>query len=107
MLLKHAGMNLRPGRPRGSFQISARDQTIITQYQAGETITTLGAGYGVSRMRIQQILARYGVDRRRPGPQKGPPSARNQAIIAQYRAGASCLEIGACYGISKMRFLKS
>jgi uncharacterized protein (DUF433 family) len=102
-LLKHAGTNLRRGRPHGSFQISARDQAIITQYQSGETITALGARYGVSRMRIQQILARYGVDRRRPGPRKGPPSARNQEIIAQYQEGASCQEIGAHYGISKMR----
>jgi transposase len=103
-LLKNAGMNLRRGRPPGSLPISARDQAIIAQYQAGETMTALGARYGVSRMRIQQILIRYGVERRRPGPQEGrPPSARNQAIIAQYQEGASCQEVGARYGISKVR----
>lgn len=45
-----------------------RDQKIIQEYLEGATLTDVGKRYSLSNARVQQILARYKIQSRKPGP---------------------------------------
>ena len=78
--LKQAGVQIRkPGRQIGMHYTPTRDQAMADQYMAGATLEQVGAGYGLTRERVRQILERLGVQRR-------PSRTGNDAYYTQLRS---------------------
>jgi hypothetical protein len=82
---------------------------IVAAYEAGETLSQVGARFGYSPRAIRLVLVKAGITRRygRPARQRHPKA---DAIIADYQAGLSMSLCGKKHGLSTMtvqRLLKA
>lgn len=51
------------GRPKGSTRMTERNTMIVQMFQEGKTQGEIGATFGLTRARVQQVLKRAGLDR--------------------------------------------
>lgn len=60
---------------------AARDDSIVLEWQQGETISAIARRFGLSRFRVQQILDARGADRRSgPGPLQATDAAEPEEV---------------------------
>lgn len=48
----------------------ARREAMVEEYKAGDTLESIGKRHGVSRQRVDQVLKKFGVERRARGASK-------------------------------------
>lgn len=83
--------------------ITARTQTMIDAYRAGQTMTAIGLSHGLSRERIRQLLTRSGVARAEGGFVKNCAEKRAMLVARQeQKRDARCRER---WGISREEYL--
>jgi hypothetical protein len=74
--LRRAGVELRwGGEARRYERLDLPVGPIIERYRAGETTSAIGRSLGVSNQVVRRRLMKAGVERRRPGSQKGGQSS--------------------------------
>jgi DNA-binding CsgD family transcriptional regulator len=74
--LARAGVTRGAGPRRR--RLAGREREIVDRYEAGETLASLGAKFGVNPKVIAGLLEQEGVNRRPPGRRRRPASAARQ-----------------------------
>ena len=91
-------------RVLGGRAMNSRNADIVARYEAGEKLEAIGALYGVSRQRIEQIARHYGCEKRPKVAKQAEPAkigawgrvaheARNREVVRRRRAGQSYSQI--------------
>lgn len=71
---------------------TARESAIVTAYVVtGETLQQIGDAHGISRERVRQILAKFGIDRRNAPKRAGDEILKHGDL--RYRYGWSCRSV--------------
>lgn len=85
---------------RGPTRDTSRDARMIEMFRTGRTLQEIGNEYGITRERVRQILARYGITRLDGGihAQAIANEARREAQRGQSRDGRSLLYYGCTRG---------
>ncbi|MEN6341343.1 MAG: hypothetical protein ABFC89_02170 [Methanospirillum sp.] len=85
------GIAIRDLRRRNREILEARAAELIAAYEAGATLTALGARTGVSDWAVRAFLADHGTAIRRSTPERARAvlEARGAELVAAYTAGAS------------------
>ena len=80
-----------------------RTRMMVEAYEAGGSLSNVGAQFGVSRQRIQQIMKRHAPKSIRPsGRHYGQtigPSDKVREMVEAYEAGATLCEVAAQFGV--------
>lgn len=80
----------------------SRDENIVAEFKAGISSTVIANKYEVTRARIQQVLAIYGVDKRDGGVSVAAKNRAEQKVVqSEVMAEAECQSI---YGVSLDNF---
>lgn len=79
-------MTRRPRCVRDSEHRAERDAAIVAAYRAGETMPSLGARYGITRQRVEQVVRKAGVPRVDLSA-KLNAQRKDPAFLAAQRAG--------------------
>lgn len=92
---------------RRSVQRIQRDQQISAAYKAGRPVDDIAVEFGLSRNGVYATLKRTGTPRTAVAVRTHPNSIatrqRNAEIIEKYKAGASVLQLGEEYGLTRER----
>lgn len=69
-------------------------------YDSGSTLQEVGAAFGISGKRVQQLFQAHGVERRKRGTQPVMNAQRRRAIVQQYLDGWARIRLAEVYGVS-------
>jgi hypothetical protein len=69
-------------------------------YREGKTLADVGAAFGISRQRVQQLFDDHDIPRYAPGRTRILTPEQEAGLLQCYRDGATMQEAGDAYGVS-------
>lgn len=79
-----------------------RIDAMRAMYEGGAGLREVGAAFGITPQRVQQLFVHYGIERRPRGVEpRNPQEAVKDKIVRDYLAGATRRDLAEGYGVSR------